>query len=209
MLIDDHPLVREGIAALITREPDMVVCAVCDQIEDAIQAQRKYDHHLAIVDLTLNGFTGMELMRRLKFEFPKLAVLILSMHAESIYAEPALKAGARGYLMKQTATGELLLAMREILNGNIYISQQMRERLAEKELGALENGGAMDTLTPSELEILQMIGIGLGTNEIATRLSRSVKTVESHKSNIKKKLNLENSKQLTLLAINFVSFGNI
>jgi DNA-binding NarL/FixJ family response regulator len=209
MLIDDHPMVREGMAALINREADMTVCCTTDQIEQALSANRACPHDLAIVDLTLDGFSGMEMMRRLQFEFPALAILILSMHAESIYAEPALKAGARGYLMKQTATDELLQAIRTILQGERYISPQMQQRFMKRNKGLGSNDSAISSLTASELEVLQLIGIGLGTNEIADRISRSVKTIDSHKANIKKKLNLENSKQLTMLAINFVSFGNI
>ncbi len=188
----------------------MTVCCTTDQIEQAFDyANRACPHDPAIVDLTLDGSSGMEMMRRLQFEFPALAILILSMHAESIYAEPALKAGARGYLMKQTATDELLQAIRTILQGERYISPQMQQRFMKRNKGLGSNDSAISSLTASELEVLQLIGIGLGTNEIADRISRSVKTIESHKANIKKKLNLENSKQLTMLAINFVSFGNI
>ena len=208
MLIDDHQMLREGMAALINREADLVVCCSGDQLESAVQANRDCPHDIVIVDLTLDGFSGMEVMRRLQFEFPKLPILVLSMHSESIYAEPALKAGAHGYLMKQTATDELLKAIRKILRGGIYVSPTMQQKLQSKSDVNSGVGDPINSLTASELEVLQLTGMGLGTSEIAERISRSVKTIETHKANIKKKLNLDNSKQLTMLAINFVSFGN-
>jgi len=209
MIVDDHPMVREGMAMLINREPDMHACCQADQIEQALKANRSCPHDIVIVDMTLEGFSGLEMMRRLKFEFPDLPVLILSMHAESIYAEPALKAGACGYLMKQTATAELLRAIRQVLRGELYVSDQMRTRMLKKSMGDAGNDSAINSLSPSELEVLHLIGIGLGTSEIAERIARSVKTIESHKANIKKKLDLDSSGQLSKFAINFVSLGQL
>ncbi|HEX5364628.1 MAG TPA: response regulator transcription factor [Gallionella sp.] len=209
MIVDDHSLVREGMAMLINCEPDMQVCCAADQVEQAINASRSCAHDIAIVDMTLGAGSGLELVRRLQFEFPDLPVLMLSMHDESIYAEPALKAGARGYLMKQAATSVLLQAMRQVLNGDLYVSDQLRSRMLKKmRLGAV-NDTSINSLTPSELEVLHLIGMGMGTSEISEKLARSVKTVESHKANIKKKLDLENGNQLTLFAINFVSAGKM
>jgi DNA-binding NarL/FixJ family response regulator len=207
MIVDDHPLVREGMAMLINREPDMQACCAAEQIEQALKANRSCPHDLAIVDMTLEGFSGLEMMRSFQFEFPDLPILMLSMHAESIYAEPALKAGARGYLMKQTATGELLQAIRQVLRGELYVSDQMRTRMLKKSMGDAGNDSSINSLSPSELEVLHLIGLGLGTSEIAERIGRSVKTIESHKANIKRKLNLDNSSQLSMYAINFVSLG--
>lgn len=207
MIVDDHPLIREGICMLINREPDMHACCATDQIAQALQANRSCPHDIAIVDMTLEGFSGLEVIRSLQFEFPQLPILVLSMHAESIYSEPALKAGARGYLMKQTATGELLKAIRQILRGEWYVSDQMRTRMLKNITGGISNEPVVGSLSPSELEVLHLIGMGLGTSEISDRISRSVKTIESHKANIKKKLNLDNANQLNLFAINFVALG--
>ena len=208
IIVDDHPMVREGMALLINREPDMHACCEADQIEPALNANRLCPHDIAIVDVTLEGFSGLEMIRRFQFEFPDLYILVVSMHAESIYAEPALKAGARGYLMKQTASGELLSAIKQVLRGELYLSNQMRSSMSKQSAGG-DYSSSINNLSPSELEVLHLIGMGLGTSEIAERVARSVKTIESHKSNIKRKLNLESSHQLTMLAINFVSLGRL
>lgn len=194
---------------LINREPDKHACCQADQIEQSIHANRVCPHDMAIVDMTLEGFSGLEVIRRFQFEFPALPILMLSMHDESIYAEPALKAGARGYLMKQTATGELLSAINMVLQGDIYLSDKMKARMSQNPARDGNNDFAINNLTPSELEVLHLIGIGLGTSEIADRLARSVKTIEAHKSNIKTKLDLGNSSQLNMLAINLVSLGHL
>lgn len=209
IIVDDHPLVRDGMAMLINREADMHACCEAEQIEQAIAANRSCRHDLAIVDMTLAGYSGLELVRRLQFEFPELPVLMLSMHEESIYAEPALKAGARGYLMKQTATGELLRAIRQILCGELYVSDQLRTRMLKKSMSGADNGSLVSNLSPSELEVLHLIGMGMATSEIADKLARSVKTIESHKAGIKRKLELDSSNQLTLFAVNFVASGRM
>lgn len=209
MIVDDHAVVREGVALLLNREPDLQVCCEADQIEQAIAANRACPHDIAIVDMTLGSGSGLELVRRLQFEFPDLPVLMLSMHDESVYAEPALKAGARGYLMKQTASGELLQAVRQILDGEMYVSDRLRTRMLKKMMGGAAQESKVSGLSPSELEVLHLIGQGMGTGEIAAKLARSVKTIESHKANIKKKLGLESGNQLTKFAINFVSAGKL
>ncbi|MGB8516392.1 MAG: response regulator transcription factor [Gallionella sp.] len=209
IIVDDHPMVREGMSMLINCEPDMQSCCKVDQIESALQANRDCPHDLAIVDMTLDGFTGLEMMRRFQLEFPELPILVLSMHAETIYAEPVLKAGGRGYLMKQTATGELLKAIRQVLAGGRYISEDMRARMLQKTGNGKSDDSSIGSLTPSELEVLHLVGMGLGTGEIAEQLARSVKTIEAHKANIKRKLELENSKQLTLFAVNLVTLGKL
>ena len=206
IIVDDHPMVREGMGLLINREPDMHACCEADQIEQALNVNRLCPHDLAIVDMTLEGFSGLEMIRRFQFEFPDLPILVVSMHAESIYADPALKAGARGYLMKQTATGELLTAIKQVLQGKLYLSHQMRSRISKQSAGL---DSSISRLSSAELEVLHLIGMGLGTSEIAERVARSVKTIESHKLNMKRKLDLENSHQLTMFAINFVSLGRL
>ncbi len=207
LIVDDHAIIRNGIAMLINREPDMQACCEAEQIEQAIESNRACPHDIAIVDMSLAGASGLELVRRFQFEFPDLPILMLSMHDESIYAESAIRAGARGYLMKQAATNTLLQAMRQILEGDLYLSDQMQSRMLKKMMGKTRNDSPLGNLSPSELKILHLIGMGMGTNEIAQQLSRSVKTIESHKGNIKKKLNLDSANQLVLFAINLASSG--
>ena len=205
MVVDDHSIIREGMAMLINREPDMHVCCEAAEIEQAVDANRACPHDLAIVDISLANASGLELVRRFQFLFPELPILILSMHDESIYAEVALKAGARGYLMKHMATDVLLYAMRKILQGELYVSDQMHARMLKKMMGKSKDESPIGNLSPAELEVLHLIGLGMGTSEIATKLVRSIKTIESHKANIKKKLDLDSGNQLTLFAINLVA----
>jgi DNA-binding NarL/FixJ family response regulator len=205
MVVDDHAIIRQGMSLLINREPDLLVCCEAAGIEEAIDANRAAPHDIAVVDISLENASGLELVRRFQFLFPELPVLILSMHDESIYAEPALKAGARGYLMKQMATDVLLQAIRQVLRGELYLSDQMNSRLLKKMMGNKGADSPLGNLSPTEIEILHLIGMGMGTSEIADKLARSIKTIESHKANLKKKLNLDSGNQLTLFAINVAS----
>lgn len=205
MVVDDHAIIRQGMFMLINREPDLHACCEASDIEQAVAANRACSHDIAIVDISLANASGLELVRRFQVLFPELPVLVLSMHDESIYAEPALKAGARGYLMKQMATDVLLQAMRQVLRGEMYVSEQMNARMLKKMMGGAKEDSPVGNLSPSELEVLHLVGLGMGTSEIADKLSRSIKTIESHKANIKKKLELESGNQLTLFAINLVS----
>ena len=145
MVVDDHAIIRQGMSLLINREPDLLVCCEAADIERAIEANRATPHDIAIVDISLENASGLELVRRFQFLFPELPILILSMHDESIYAEPALKAGARGYLMKQMATDVLLHAIRQVLQGELYLSDQMNSRLLKKMMGK------KNTDSPSEI----------------------------------------------------------
>ncbi len=208
MVVDDHAIVRQGLVMLINQEPDMHACCEAEEIEQAVQANRACPHDMAIVDMSLEGASGLELVRRLQFEFPAMPILMLSMHDESIYAESALHAGARGYVMKQAATGTLLLAMRQIFRGDLYVSDQLRSRILKAATGKEKTISPVSMLSACELEVLHLIGMGMGTAQIAERLSRSIKTIESHKANIKKKLDLNSANQLTRFAITFVSSGS-
>lgn len=205
MVVDDHAIVRQGIMMLINREPDMQACCEAEQIEQAVAANRACAHDLLIVDMSLEGFTGMELIRRMQFEFPELPILVLSMHDELLYAEPALRAGAKGYLMKQAATDSLLVAIRQVLAGELYVSANLRAKMVRQMVRGSKSESPVGELSSSELEVLHLIGLGLGTSEIADKLSRSIKTVEAHKANIKRKLDLETAGQLARFAANFVS----
>ena len=205
LLVDDHAIIREGMAMLINREPDMQACCEATNMEQALNANRRCAHDIAIIDISLAQESGLELVRRFQHLFPGLYMLVLSMHDESIYAEPALKAGAHGYLMKQSATDVLLLAIRQVLQGELYVSDQMRSRMLKKMMSGAKDDTPVGNLSPAELEVMHLIGLGLGTSEIAEKLSRSIKTIESHKANIKKKLDLDSGSQLTLFAINLLA----
>ena len=205
LLVDDHAIIREGMAMLINREPDMQACCEATTMVQALDANRRCAHDIAIIDISLAQESGLELVRRFQHLFPGLYMLVLSMHDESIYAEPALKAGAHGYLMKQSATDVLLLAIRQVLQGELYVSDQMRSRMLKKMMSGAKDDTPVGNLSPAELEVMHLIGLGLGTSEIAEKLSRSIKTIESHKANIKKKLDLDSGSQLTLFAINMLA----
>ena len=204
LIVDDHPIVRQGISMLINLEPEMQVCCEAGDAMQALAANRSCPHDVAIVDLTLAGTSGLELIKKLHGEFPGLRILVMSMHDETVYAETALRAGARGYLMKQVATDMVLHAVRQILRGELYVSDTMRSHLLKKMVHGAESP-ASHGLTSSEIEVLHLIGMGLGTSEIAARLARSVKTIESHRASIKKKLNLDTGSQLVHYAINLLS----
>lgn len=205
LIVDDHPIVREGMTMLINREPELHVCHEASDIKHAVQANKDCRHDLAIVDLSLAGVSGLELLKKLRFEYPDLPVLIMSMHDEAVYAELALKAGARGYVMKQVATDTMLYAIRQILGGEMYVSDHMRTRMLQKMMQGKQDASPISSLTSTEFEVLHLIGMGLGTSQIADKMVRSVKTIESHRANIKRKLNLTTASQLTHFAINLVS----
>lgn len=210
LIVDDHSIVRQGIAMLINREPELHACCEADSVPQAITANRACPHDLAIVDLSLGGGSGMELIKKLRAEFPELRILMMSMHDESVYAEPALRAGAHGYLMKQAATDTMLQAIRQILEGEMYVSVSMRSRLIQQMMGGRQpQESPLSNLTQSEIEILHLIGMGMGTSEISAKLNRSVKTVETHRANIKRKLNLNSGNELAHFAITLASSSAI
>lgn len=192
---------------LINGEPDLQACCDATDVHEALDVNRRCPHDLAIVDLSLSGISGLELIKRLKSEFSGIYILMMSMHDETLYAEQALRAGAHGYVMKQVATDTLLQAIRQILKGELYLSEQMRSRMLTQMVHGHTGESPVSCLTPSEFEVLHLIGSGLGTAQISSRLNRSAKTIESHKANIKKKLNLKSGNELAYYAINFASKG--
>ena len=208
MIVDDHPIVRAGVAAVLAMESDFVVCAECASAEAALEAARQWQPDLAIVDLTLGTGSSIPLFRRLQQHQPQLRILALSMHDESVFAPKALQAGAHGYVMKGVAVDVLIGAIRTVLRGQLYVSDRMRDQMLRDALRppvrvpAPNDGPA--GLTRSELVILQMIGAGATTREIADKLNRSLKTIEAHRNNIRNKLNLANSTALTHFAIRWV-----
>ena len=202
-VVDDHPIVRQGLALLINQQPDLVVCGEAEEVHGALQGIASCRPDILIVDISLNGPDGLELLKAIRARDPALPVLILSMHDESIYAERALRAGANGYIMKQEATEIVLVALRRILNREIYVS----ERVANKMLRRYISGSAsparspVSELTDRELEVFRLIGEGHGTRKIAEELHLSVKTVESYQAHIKGKLSLKSARELIQHAI--------
>jgi len=202
-VVDDHPIVRQGLAQLINSEPDLAVCGQGEDAYGSLRAIKELKPDLALVDISLKDSDGIELLKELRAAVPELPVLILSMHDESLYAERALRAGARGYIMKQEAPQTLLSAVRKVLSGEVYVSDKMGATLLQRIVGGRKPGGnlPMDRLTDRELEVFGMIGAGQSVKEIADRLCLSVKTVEAHREHIKEKLNLKNSAELLRFAI--------
>jgi DNA-binding NarL/FixJ family response regulator len=203
MLLDDHPVMREGLAQLINHEADLQVCGQFEDAAPAFEAVPQLNPDVVIIDLSLKGSSGLELVKNIKANYPKIPLLVLSMHDESLYAERALRAGASGYIMKAEATEAVLGAIRHVLEGGIHLSQKMSSKLmhqlASGRPGA--TGSLMERLSDRELEVFSLIGQGRGTRQIAEQLHLSVKTIESHRAHIKEKLNLKNATELVHRAI--------
>lgn len=205
LLVDDHPILRKGVAEVIATEPDLEVCGEAGTLHDAYDAVNKLKPSLVIVDISLDGNNGIELMKELLYRWPDLYLLAYSMHDEAIYAERALRAGAKGYLMKQNTPELLIEAIRQVLKGKIYLSAAMSERLLGKLVGAGASERALQSpiekLSDRELEVLQLIGKGMTTAQIAEKLSLSVKTIETYREHLKQKLNLTSGPELVRYAI--------
>jgi DNA-binding NarL/FixJ family response regulator len=206
-LVDDHPLVREWLTQLIQRENDMAVCGEAEDVPEALAKIEQTRPNIVIADISLKKTHGLELVKDLQVRCPSLPVLVLSMHDESLYAERVLRAGAKGYITKQEATKKILLAIRQVLSGQIYVSEQMATRMLHKlVLGRpKEPSSPMERLTDRELEVFQLIGRGQGTRHIAEELHLGIKTVESYRARIKEKLKLTDGTQLLQQAIQWVN----
>jgi len=205
-LVDDHPLVREWLSQLIQREDDLVVCGEAEDTQEALQKIEETKPDIVVADISLKNTHGLELVKDLQVRLPSLPVLVLSMHDESLYAERVLRAGAKGYITKQEATRKILQAVRQVLSGEIYISEKMASRMVHKMvLGRSDSQkSAIERLTDRELEVFQLIGRGQGTRRIAAELHLGIKTVESYRARIKDKLKLEDGTQLLQHAIQWV-----
>jgi DNA-binding NarL/FixJ family response regulator len=206
LIVDDHPIVRKGIADLVGQKPDFFVCGDADRVEDALPAIDSLKPDLVIVDLSLKGAGGLELLKDLKIRHPEIPALVLSMHDETLFAERALRAGARGYVMKQEAVNELENAIRRVLAGKIYLSQAMSDRLLHmvSQGEKVRDRSPMERLSDRELEVFEMIGRGLPMREIAKELHLSVKTIETHRAHIKEKLSITSAVQLVQHATQWV-----
>jgi DNA-binding NarL/FixJ family response regulator len=202
-IVDDHPVVRDGLTVLINHEPDLHVCGQAAQARQALSAIAELKPDVAIVDITLEDSDGIELTKDIKAKYPKLPVIVLSMHDESIYAERVLHAGARAYLMKDAVSDKIITAIHTVLGGDIYVSDIMAKKLLRKLAG--NHVDAINTpivnLTDREFEVFRWIGQGNKPSRIAQRMHISVKTVETYFARIKGKLDLANSAQLLQYAI--------
>jgi DNA-binding NarL/FixJ family response regulator len=207
VLVEDHPIFREQLRHLINKEPDMCVCGEADNSRDALELLQSIPADVVIVDLTLKGPGGLELLKDLKARQINVAVLVLSMHDELLYAERVLRAGARGYITKNETSNEVMAAIRKVLNGNVYLGSEIASRVLERfSVGPkIEKGVAL--LTDRELEIFEMIGRGRTTREISSSLHLGVSTVDTYRARIKTKLHLENASQLVHEAIRWLSAG--
>jgi DNA-binding NarL/FixJ family response regulator len=202
-VVDDHPIVRQGLALMINAEADLMVCGEAEEAQTALQSIVESHPDILIIDISLDGPDGLELVKHVRSLFPELPILILSMHDETIYAERALRARANGYIMKQEATEKVLIAIRRILSGGIYLSERMANRILQQHArgGAAASQSRITELSDRELEVFRLIGDGHGTRQIADQLHLSVKTVETYQAHIKEKLLLRTGRELVQQAI--------
>ena len=206
LVVDDHPMMRTGLSQLIDTENGLKVCAEANNAGQAIDAVTKQKFDLALVDISLPDKSGLELIKDLHVLSPELPILVVSMHDEMIYAERVLRAGARGYIMKQEGGEKFLQAIRQVLSGQVFVSEKMSARILEN-LSSGHNataGSPVRQLSDREFEVFQLIGQGIGTSDIANRLRLSVKTVEVHRANIKQKLSLSTATELVRYAVRWV-----
>jgi len=206
LLVDDHPIVRQGLAQLINQEMDLVVCAQAEDAHGAHHAIATHRPDIVILDISLNGPDGLAVLKDIRMIDAALPVLILSMHDESLYAERALRAGANGYIMKQEATERVLEAIRRIRGGEVFVSDRVAKRLLRQVVSSPAAGKSpMEALSDRELAVFRLMGKGRGTREIADDLHVSVKTVESYQAHIKEKLSLKNARELVQHAFQWVT----
>ncbi|HYG22457.1 MAG TPA: response regulator transcription factor [Verrucomicrobiae bacterium] len=206
VIVDDHPMMRQGLAQLINNEPDLIVAAEADNAAQALSQVGMQTPDLLIADISLPDKNGLELIKDLRAMHPAILILVVSMHDEALYAERVLRAGGRGYVMKQEGGKKLMEAIRQVLEGKIYVSEKMSAKILEIFSGRRDGGGGsgVGRLSDREFEVFQMIGEGKGTREIADHLHLSVKTVEVHRANIKEKLQLKTATDLVRYAVRWI-----
>jgi DNA-binding NarL/FixJ family response regulator len=207
LLVDDHPILRKGLAQMINLEQDLMVCGEAEDAGKAFELVGTLQPDVAVVDISLKTGNGIELVKNVKARYPELPILVLSMHDESLYAERALRAGSLGYIMKEEATEQVLVAIRRVMKGEIFLSEKMKSRMLQQ----LTTGGRnkvvvspIENLTDRELEVFRLIGEGRSTRQIAGELHLSVRTVEAYREYIKSKLNLRNATELVQHAFHWV-----
>lgn len=204
-IVDDHPIVRLGLIRLINAQPELEFAGEAESGPEALEALDGANPGLIIVDLALKGMDGIELIKEIRKRYELLPVLVLSMLDETVYAERALRAGATGYVMKQAATETLLEAIRRVLRGEVYVSESMTSRiLRQLATGRSESGSPVEDLSDRELQVFRMIGQGQSTREVAEELKLSIKTIETYRENIKKKLGLSSASELVHRAVEWI-----
>ena len=203
LIVDDHPMMRQGLAQLIGAEPDLAICGEAENAEHALDSIGALKPDLVLADISLPGKNGLELIKDFQAMQPGLPVLVISMHDESLYAGRVLRAGGRGYIMKQEGGKKLMQAIRQVLDGKIYVSEKMSADMLETFSGrrAGTESSPVEKLTDREFEVFQLLGQGKGTRDIAEKLHLSVKTVEVHRANIKAKLKLKSGSELIRFAV--------
>ena len=206
LIVDDHPILRKGLAMLINQESDLVVAAEADNAQSALEMIEAHKPDLLIIDISLPGIDGIELVKTVKLRYRDIPSLVVSMHDETVFAERALRAGARGYIMKQEALENVLIGVRKVLAGEIFVSNAITTRMLEKFVSgdAKEAQSTVGLLSNRELTVFRMLGQGLKTSQVAEKLHLSVKTVESYRSHIKEKLKLADGAELLKCAIQWV-----
>ena len=204
LIVDDHPLVRTGLAQLIGDSPDLEVCGEAGDMSEALKRIEAVKPDLAIIDLSLSGGSGLDLIEHIKARNPEILMLVASMHDETLYAERVLAAGARGYVNKQEAQDRIVHAIRQVLGGKVYLSERMTERMLSGLVDLGSEKRDIESLSNRELQVFELIGRGVSPGHIAAQLNLSIKTIETHQARIKKKLGLESAHQLTQRAIRWV-----
>lgn len=206
LVVDDHPIVRHGVVQLLEQEAGLAVAAQAGTAAEALRLAEAGGFDLAIIDVSLQGVSGLELVKQIRERGVDTPILMMSMHDEAFYAERALRAGAQGYVMKQRATADIAAAIERVLAGELYLSEALSEKLVRQAItgeGGPEAAG-IGQLSDRELEVLQLLGQGVPTREVADRLNLSVKTIESYRANIKRKLELKNATELMQYAVTWV-----
>ena len=203
LLVDDHPIVREGLLGIFHGEDDLIVCGIAEEMHQALAQIEQLHPDLALLDISLNGSNGMDVLKVIRIHHPKLLVLILSMHDEMLFALRALRAGAAGYVMKHESADAIVASVRRVLGGEIALSQRMESKVMQQVVSGLKarTGSPLEDLSDRELEVFHLIGKGSSTRQIAQELHLSPKTIDSHRANIKEKLNLKSATELVQHAI--------
>ncbi|MFT5465803.1 MAG: DNA-binding NarL/FixJ family response regulator [Verrucomicrobiales bacterium] len=209
LIVDDHPVMRFGLVSLINSNENLTVCGECGSACEAMEACQREAPDLALVDITLPDKNGLELVKDLRAWNEQLLILVVSMHEENVYAERALRAGARGYVMKEEAADKLVEAVGQVLAGGVYVSPKISARIVQQ---FADSGGSPESpigrLTDRELEVFQQIGEGMASREIAAKLTISVRTVDAHRAHIKEKLGLRDATELMHQAVKWVETGS-
>ena len=196
-LVDDHPLVREMLKSLIEQQPDMTACGEADDAAKALKGIAADRPHVAIIDLSLKESSGLELIKQIKHRYPLVSQIVLSMHDEKLYAERAIRAGARGYVMKRESTKQIVAAIRAVRGGKLWLSETVSDAFAQRFVGAPpQTGSSLEQLSDRELEVFNLLGQGLQTRQVAQSLNVSIKTVQTYCARIKQKLQLSSATEL-------------